>query len=257
MQHVGIFSRSPSPMTSVIIPLPLPRLALPCFSSVATARGRRKSGLRVSRERNHLFKLAKERVSNDLTYLVARFSAFFWMRRRTYSSSVCSLAAARISYSALSEGFNLASFAVTLSSLALAFLALDASTVPRLRFFSFMEIFVACIGASVSDAEVGGVLVPDGGSEVSVAELSSIVPAIASPFTKNPYRPPRLMPCVRIWLSVLCVHNQHSSHWSNRWRTKVKILYLLPSSNTLQTLVICSHPPLVVSRVRRLLLAKS
>lgn len=66
------------------------------------------------------------------------------------------------------------------------------------------------MGASVSEAEVGGVLVPDEGFDASVvvAEVSPIVPSICSPFTKKPYKPPRLMPLVRIWSSVLCAENQ-------------------------------------------------
>jgi hypothetical protein len=47
-------------------------------------------------------------------------------------------------------------------------------------------MLTAVAGASESEAEVGGVLAPEGDIEVSVVELSSIVPAIASPFTKKP-----------------------------------------------------------------------
>lgn len=154
----------------------------------------------------------------------AFFSVFFWMRRRTYCSSVWPFSAARVSYSTFSAGFSFASFfAIAFCSLSLAFdfddfrdesfdfllfLASFASFSSRLRLFFLSDVFA---GASVSEAEVGGVLAPDEGFDASVvvAEESSMVPSIDSPFTKKPYKPPRLMPFVRIWSSVLCAENQH------------------------------------------------
>lgn len=152
----------------------------------------------------------------DLSHLVARlvdcFSAFFAMRRAMYSSRDCFLVAARASYMARFLVDNLAILRSTdadslLDDFAFLTALLDLSSA-RLRFVFFSVIFA---GASLSDAEVGGVLAPEGGTEASVAlaELSSIVPAIASPFTKKPYSPPRLMPLVRIWFRVLyyCVRS--------------------------------------------------
>lgn len=152
-------------------------------------------------------------------HLAARFSSFFCIRRRTYCSSDWFLAAARASYSAFSARSIFASFLSTIacSVLWLAFASFAAFFAALLSFFDFLLLlvsstsasarlrllfFVVCFvaGASVSEADVGGVLAPDGGTDASVlvAEGSSIVPTICSPFTKKPYRPPRLMPLVRI-----------------------------------------------------------
>lgn len=42
------------------------------------------------------------------------------------------------------------------------------------------------ISTQVADADVGGVLVPDAGVEVSVSSVLEIVPAIPLPLTKKP-----------------------------------------------------------------------
>ena len=64
-----------------------------------------------------------------------------------------------------------------------------------MRLFFLSADFFA---GSLSETDVAGVLVPEGAAEASVgaAELSESpsVPAIDSPLTKNPYRPPRLIP---------------------------------------------------------------
>lgn len=69
----------------------------------------------------------------------------------------------------------------------LVFFLLDVvASMLLLRLSSFTEICAAATGASLSDVDVGGVLAPDGGMDESVAELSSMVPAMASPLTKKP-----------------------------------------------------------------------
>lgn len=213
---------------------------LTCCGSVASpSRSAKKSGLAAGSP-----------------YRVARFAAFFSMRRAMYSLSDCCLVAARASYMARFLNESLAILRSTVADFLFddffAFLvAVDVTSSSRLRLLFLSNIFA---GASLSDADVGGVLAPEGGADASVAlaELSSIVPAMASPFTKKPYKPPRLIPLVRIWLSVLC--------------RKVSLqalvlpqahLHLLSSSNALQTIIESAHPPLVVCCPRRLLLPES
>lgn len=117
-------------------------------------------------------------------------------------------AAARFSYHSRFFGENFAIFRLTsawsllegvfgaafcfLSLVVLVFFAflasLGSTSSWRLRLVFLSVILTDLVGASDSESEVGGVLAPEGGIEASVAlaELSSIVPAIASPFTKKP-----------------------------------------------------------------------
>jgi hypothetical protein len=86
-----------------------------------------------------------------------------------------------------------ANFFASLSPVVSSFLLFDflilvpSFSTSRLRLFFFSADFFA---GSLSDAEVAGVLVPEGAAEASVgtAELSESpsVPAIDSPFTKKP-----------------------------------------------------------------------
>ncbi len=184
------------------------------------------------------------------------------MRRATYTSRVWDLAAARFSYVALSSTLSLAIFFASFfaslsfdvsSVLLLDFLLLLPSfSASRLRLFFLSEDFFT---GSLSEAEVAGVLVPEGAAEASVgtAELSESprVPAIDSPFTKNPYKPPRLIPFFWIWLRVLYLDVRLGQGES---RGEV---YLLTASDVLQTIVEGAHPPLVVSCVGRLLLSQT
>jgi hypothetical protein len=160
--------------------------------------------------------------------------------------------------SMLSLAIFFASFFASLSSDGPSFLPFDFSltvaslSASRLRFFFLSADFFA---GSLSETEVAGVLVPEGAAEASVgsAELSESpsVPAIDSPLTKNPYRPPRLIPFFWIWLRVLWERLEYVSHGY------ADLMYLLAAANALQAVVERAHPPLVVGRVGCLLFAEA